>query len=274
MRLGLYFGMTVAFFITSALTASSTPPPLGADTVDARCAERAAVEHLAHGSELREVRLSHEKAIRELRMQLDSRTAELERLRRTCTCSSASVEVPQQAGLSLPFGNDSDTGSGRGPKSGDVASVAREVKQGANRTLQVSRPTVPVSAAGRELLRSTTAPPHCSKEEMRTVLNASPQSRAGAVKDLLMTNTLCGMCILERVSAPIPDILLEIQSCTHQEENRCDASTGLSRIVSLIPVASIQDRASIFRMVDVVEAGMSNAAASSIFGTVSILSVH
>jgi len=274
MRLGRFFGMTVAFLITSAPPASSNPTPLGADTVDARCAERAAVERLAHGSELREVRLSHEKAIRELRMQLDSRTAELERLRRTCTCSSASVEVPQGAGLSLPFGNDSDTGSGRGPKSGDVASAAQKIKQEANRTLQVPRPTVPVSVAARGLLRSTTAPPPCSKEEMRKVLNASPQSRAGAVRDLLTTNTLCGMCILERVSAPIPDILLEIQSCTHQEENRCDASTGLSRIVSLIPVASIHDRDSIFRMVDVVEAGTSNAAASSVFGTVSIPSVR
>ena len=77
-----------------------------------------------------------------------------------------------------------------------------------------------------------------------------------------MTNTLCAMCILQRVSTPIPDILLEIQSCMHQEENRCDASTGLSRIVSLIPLASIHDRDSIFRMIDVVEAGTSNAAAS------------
>ena len=256
--------MTVAFLITSAPPASSNPTPLGADPVDAQCAERAAVEHRAHGSQLLEVRLSHEKAIQKLRMQLDSRTAELERLRRTCTCLSAAVEVPQQAGLSPPFGND--TGSGRGPKSGDVASEAQEIEQEANRTLQVPRPAVPVSAAGRELLRSTTAPPPCSKKEVRTVLNASPQSRAGAVKDavkdLLMTNTLCAMCILQRVSTPIPDILLEIQSCMHQEENRCDASTGLSRIVSLIPLASIHDRDSIFRMIDVVEAGTSNAAAS------------
>jgi hypothetical protein len=252
--------MTLAFLITSAPPAYPTPRPLGADAVDARCAERAAVERRAHGSELQEVRLSHEKAMRELRIQLDSRTAELERLRRTCTCSSASVEVPQGAGLSLPFGND--TGSDRGPKSGDVASAAQETKQEANRTFHAPRPAVPVRVAGRELLRSTMAPPPCSKEEMRTVLHAPPQSRAGAVKDLLMTNTLCGMCILERVSAPIPDVLMEIQSCMHQEENRCDASTGLSRIVSLIPLASIHDRDSIFRMVDVVEAGTSNAAAS------------
>jgi hypothetical protein len=67
---------------------------------------------------------------------------------------------------------------------------------------------------------------------------------------------------------------LEIQSCTHQEENRCDASTGLSRIVSLIPLASIHDRDSIFRMIDVVEAGTSNAAASFVSGTVSVPSVH
>jgi hypothetical protein len=166
--------------------------------------------------------------------------------------------VPQEAGLSLPF----DNGSGRGPKSGDVASVAQEILQEAHRTLQAPRPAVPVSGAERVLLRSTKAQPPCSKEEMRTVLNASPQSRAGAVKDLLVTNTLCGMCILERVAFPIPDILVEIQSCTHQEENRCDASTGLSRIVSLIPLASIHDRDSIFRMVEVVEAGTSNAAAS------------
>jgi hypothetical protein len=182
--------------------------------------------------------------------------------------------VPQKAGLSRPFGNDSDTGSGRDPKSGDVASAAQEIKQEANRTLQAPRPTVPVSGARRELLRSTTAPPPCSKEEMRTVLNASPQSRLGAVMDLLARNTLCGTCILERASAPIPDILLEIQSCAHQDENRCDASTGLARIVSLIPLASIHDRDSIFRMVDLVEAGTSNAAASSIFGTVSIPTVR
>jgi hypothetical protein len=183
--------------------------------------------------------------------------------------------VPQDAGLSLPFVNDSDTGSGRGPKSGDVASAAQKIKQEANRTLQAPRRAVPVGVAGSELLRSTTPPPPpCSKEEMRTVLNASPQSRARAVKDLLVRNTPCGMCILERASAPIPDILGEIQRCMHQEENRCDASTGLSRIVSLIPVASIHDRDSIFRMVDVVEAGTSNAAASSVFGTVSIPTVR
>ena len=274
MRLGRFVGMTVAFLITSAPPASSNPTPLGADPVDAQCAERAAVERRAHRGQLLEVRLSHEKAIRELRMQLDSRTAELVRLRRTCTCSSASVEAPQQAGLSLPLrpsvGND--TGSGRGPKSD--ASAAREIEQEVYQTLQVPRPAAPVSVAGRELLRSTMAPPPCSKEEMLTVLHAPPQSRAGAVRDLLMTNTLCGMCIIEHVSAPIPDILLEIQSCTHQEENRCDASTGLSRIVSLIPLASIHDRDSIFRMVDVVEAGTSNAAASFVSGTVSVPSVH
>ena len=61
MRLGRFVGMTLAFLITSAPPAYSTPPPLGADAVDARCAERAAVERLAHGSELQEVRLSHER---------------------------------------------------------------------------------------------------------------------------------------------------------------------------------------------------------------------
>jgi hypothetical protein len=95
---------------------------------------------------------------------------------------------------------------------------------------------------------------------MRTVLDASPQSRAEAVTLLLTTNTLCGMCILEHASTPIPDILVPLQGCMHQEENRCDASTGLSRIASLVPLASVHDRDSIVRMVDAVEAGACVAA--------------
>jgi hypothetical protein len=223
-------------------------------------AELAAVERRAHESATRQlfgVRLSHAK----LQMQLDSQTDELERLRRACACSTASVDVSQQGDPQLWQAHESGNGaaSGRDSKSSDVGAAAFATNQVTNKTLPMLRLAPP---AGRQLLRDTTQR-HCSSAEIRTVLDSAPQSRADAVKQLLVTNAPCGLCILERVSIPLPDILVAVQGCMHQEENRCDASTGLSRISSLIPLGSIHDRGFIVGLVEVVEAGACVAIAAN-----------
>jgi hypothetical protein len=81
-----------------------------------------------------------------------------------------------------------------------------------------------------------------------------PESRENAVKQILAANVECGLCILKFKSSPVPDIIFDLQSCLHQDENRCD-ELGLSRIASLIPLASLHDRDSLGRIVELVEAG-------------------
>jgi hypothetical protein len=239
--------------------------------------ELATVERRAHEHQLLAVRISHGKAMQDLQQQLDFRTGELETLRRTCTCSGASVAVTQPDQLLLQHSDNSE-GSGR-----TAAASGRDAKSShdtaALATHQASSPAVsfawklgsPVVGslvetpevrplalqARRKLLREDTAQRFCSSAEMRTVLDVTTrESREDAVKTLLTTNTPCGLCILQRSKIPLPDILLALQGCMHQEENWCDASTGLSRIESLIPLASVHDRISIVRMVEAVEAGV------------------
>ena len=115
----------------------------------------------------------------------------------------------------------------------------------------------PRAAQHRMLLASETHARPCSKAEMRTVLEtppSSPESRISAVTQILATNAECGLCILEFTSSPVPDIILDLQSCVHQDENMC-AELGLSKIASLTPLASLHDRDSLVRIVELVEAG-------------------
>ena len=70
------------------LSATSPARFLGTEAVAARCSELTESERRAYQRELLELRANHEKTVHELQMQLDSRTAELERLRHEgCRCS-------------------------------------------------------------------------------------------------------------------------------------------------------------------------------------------
>jgi hypothetical protein len=183
-----------------------------------------------------ESRRDHEKALLAMQGRLDDRTAELEALRRSCTSSPV---APNEASALAPLLETKETNM---------------TSQGTEETSQTPR-----AAQHRMLLASETHARPCSKAEMRTVLEtppSSPELRADAVKQILATNVECGLCILEFTSSPVlPDIIFDLQSCLHQDENMCDVKLGLSGIASLIPLASLHDRDSLVRMVELVEAG-------------------
>jgi hypothetical protein len=113
-------------------------------------------------------------------------------------------------------------------------------------------------APDRRLLRSTSPALYCSKAELRSVSEAGDGAPA-AVMQLMETNVPCGICILEALTGHIIVTLLDaarlIFSCLHQEENRCDQATGLSRIEPMLPLASVDDQGSLVRMLELVEAG-------------------
>ena len=75
-----------AMLILFSASAAGSVAALG-DPVQARCSDLLAEALRAHERQLAEIRSSHENVIRELRVQLDGRTAELDGLRRTCAAT-------------------------------------------------------------------------------------------------------------------------------------------------------------------------------------------
>jgi hypothetical protein len=184
---------------------------------------------------------AHERALLEIQGRLDDRTAELAALRRSCKSSPI---APHVASALTPLA----------PGAGALLASAPTTAMTSQETSET-----PQAAQRRRLLASDSRARPCSKAEMRTVLEtppSSPELRADAVKQILATNVECGLCILEFTSSPVlPDIIFDLQSCLHQDENMCDVKLGLSGIASLIPLASLHDRDSLVRMVELVEAG-------------------
>ena len=81
----------------------------------------------------------------------------------------------------------------------------------------------------RDLLQDDIPAParSCSKAEVGSLIGAAVADRSGILSDLLVKNAACAVCILELVgSLPMPDVLYAIHGCMHQNENRCDSSTG------------------------------------------------
>jgi hypothetical protein len=193
-----------------------------------RCSEILDGVNAAHARQVAEIQASHESAMMAIQKQLEDRTTELEALRRACT----------------PHNANSMTETAAAPE-------VRNLDQTHLPNLE-SAPAALVNVKRRAFEAPSL---YCSKEDLRSVLDASPQSRREAVVQLLTTNPLCGACIASIASLAPPDSLFAALGCMHQEENRCDAPTGLSRIESLIPFASVSDRDSLIRMVELVEAG-------------------
>ena len=208
-----------AMLILFSASAAGSVAALG-DPVQARCSDLLAEALRTHERQLAEIRSSKEKVIRELRVQLDGRTAELDGLRRTCAATKH-----------------------------EFANTARAK----NETWRP--PQLPTKTVGRALLRSGSSTLYCSKSLVRSVLDATEKERVSMITQLLPTNPECARCIMSAGSMPFPDKILGIHGCQHQEENRCDETTGLSRIVPLIPLASVHDSASLIRMIDIVDAG-------------------
>ena len=228
--------LTVALmFLSTSRSKAASSPTSGAKAEEAvLCSDRLDEMQRIHELRILESRRDHEKALLAMQGRLDDRTAELEALRRSCTSSPV---APNEASALTPLLETKDTNM---------------TSQGTEETSQM-----PQGAQHRMLLASETHARPCSKAEMRTVLEtppSSPESRISAVTQILATNAECGLCILEFTSSPVPDIILDLQSCVHQDENMCD-ELGLSKIASLIPLASLHDRDSLGRIVELVEAG-------------------
>jgi hypothetical protein len=214
-----------------AINSSSAPPE--------SCSELLADFQLARDRELELIRSSHEEAIRELR-------SEIEVLRRACLCTAPndSNESSAPTGAALPP-------AAAGPEATDGESVTGEsvsttLRNETKHTLRIAK------APGRRLLRSTSPALYCSKADLRGVSEAT-------VMQLMETNILCGICILEALTGHLIVTPLDaarlLFSCLHQDENRCDQATGLSRIEPMLPLASVDDRGSLVRMLELVEAG-------------------
>jgi hypothetical protein len=137
-----------------------------------------------------------------------------------------------------------------------VSGIRTRGRTGARQTPRLAQ------AARRQLLRSGSAALYCSRVEYRSVVE-SP-GVVDAVQQLLQTNPLCGNCIAQAYQAVVTtvanltsiDKARALLGCLHQEENRCDQATGLSRIEPMLVLASVADRGSLVRLLELVEAGL------------------
>lgn len=107
------------------------------------------------------------------------------------------------------------------------------------------------AASGRSMLQVGSGGRACSKAETRTVLAAADPTPS--VMEMLSTNPACALCIIPCADKPGVDVVICVQGCQHQEENRCDNSTGIRRIAPLVSTASLDDRDSLVRMLVAVE---------------------
>jgi len=233
--------LTWVVLIIVTRPAHSMAAPLDADV---RCSDLLAEMQHAHKRELVLIRSSHEEIVRKLRN-------EIEGLRRACshtTPASSNERLLSSAPAGAAFPPDADPldkGSG----------ITTRGRTGTRQTPRLAQ------AARRQLLRSGSAALYCSKVEYRSVVE-SP-GVVDAVQQLLQTNPLCGNCIAQAYQAVVTtvanltsiDKARALLGCLHQEENRCDQATGLSRIEPMLVLASVADRGSLLRMLELVEAG-------------------
>ena len=213
---------------------------------------------LAHNREVLLIRSSHEETVRKLRN-------EIEGLRRACsrTTPASSKErllSSAPAGAAFP-----PNAAGSDPQD-RVSGIRTRGRTGARQTPRLAQ-AARRPAAGRQLLRSGSAALYCSKVELRSVIESPAGKIADAFEQLLQTNPLCGDCMIQALQAVMTtvtnptalDLGPVVWRCSHQEENRCDQATGLSRIEPMLVLASVADRGSLVRMLELVEAGSHHA---------------
>ena len=105
-----------------------------------------------------------------------------------------------------------------------------------------------IKAGERWLLQDGVEHRACSKAEANAVL-LSPDPVSTVVR-MFDTNPSCAMCIVPCADKKSnADAIVCIQSCQHQNENRCDPSTGLQRLAPLISNATLGDRDSLLHMI-------------------------
>jgi hypothetical protein len=223
-----------------AINSLSAPPE--------SCSELLADFQLARDRELDLIRSSHEEAIRKLQ-------SEIEGLRRACACTAPNKSNESSA----PTGAAALPPAAAGPEAMDGESVSGESVSTTPTRSETRQTLMMAKAPDRRLLRSTSPALNCSKAELRSVSESSGAGAQAIFMQLMETNVLCGICILQALTGQVIVTLLDagryLFSCLHQEENRCDQETGLSRIEPILPLASVDDRGSFVRMLELVEAG-------------------
>ncbi len=95
----------------------------------------------------------------------------------------------------------------------------------------------------------------CSKSDIYAVLNAGKEDGANVITGMMSTNLECALCLIQALPQPMPDGIMLAWACHHQEENRCDEATGLSRILPLLEHATLSHRDTIVVLMTAVEAG-------------------
>ena len=218
-------------------------------------------------ADLHEQRFIYESKLASLRQQLESAHQEtreartqLESLRATC-CAQCPRVVDQDAGVvtgppSNQSVHDGADGLGRGlrlPGSTSSWPVAENTQPVAENAVSSSldrvsspRPQNKRGVVGRSLLQSEGRA--CSKAEAQAVLSAAADP-IPVVMQMMGTNPSCATCIISRcVEAKGADSVMCLQSCQHQQENRCDESTGLQRLAPLLSNVSLDDRDSLVRL--------------------------
>ena len=104
----------------------------------------------------------------------------------------------------------------------------------------------------------------CSNAELQSLIDA--EDPLPVAQALLVTNPACAMCVIPcrsgvRQSQVDQGIrvfgisnLVCVFKCAHQNENVCNDVTGLSNILPFIDAAALHDRASLIRLLELVEA--------------------
>jgi hypothetical protein len=95
----------------------------------------------------------------------------------------------------------------------------------------------------------------CSKSDIYAVVNAGKEEGANVIAGLMSTNLECALCLIQALTQPMPDGIMLAWACHHQDENRCDEATGLSRILPFLERATLSHRDTIVVLMTAVEAG-------------------
>jgi hypothetical protein len=95
----------------------------------------------------------------------------------------------------------------------------------------------------------------CSADDIAPFL-ATGSNAVKAMADLLAANPRCATCVMPcaaKKSTSVFSAAICVVGCRHQDENRCDGTRGWGRTTALLAQASINDPASIVRIVQLVE---------------------
>ncbi len=180
---------------------------------------------------------SKDRELSELRRTVREQRLALQTLRTACAAASQACAAASQPAASV---ERTDAWPYPPPQQTATAASAELTTPGRSRSLLAS------SSDGR----------FCSAVDVDTILKAAGPDATKAVTDLLTSNVECAMCIIPcaaTMNSAFMTAMMCILGCRHQNENRCDDSTGWGRATALMAQATVSDRATIVQIVQLVE---------------------